>query len=176
MDRVVLPEAAAVKHPVQPVQHEVGGDQEQQRLKPERQLRQRAMAVVVECDQVVGVVNVEHHAGAEHQQPDAKHAGEHRHEEPVADVGDELALRHHGLPGLQAQKCESTVKTTASPIVTGTTFAIVWPSISTTSRGKLDIATSCERRVWSIRWRLRSRKSVDAHRPGTTWDTLNPMT
>ena len=34
-------------------------------------------------------------------------------------------LRHHGFPGLQAQKCVSTEKTSASPIVTGTTLAIV---------------------------------------------------
>ena len=34
-------------------------------------------------------------------------------------------LRHHGVPGLQAQKCESTENTTASTIVIGTTFSIV---------------------------------------------------
>ena len=55
-------------------------------------------------------------------------------------------LRHHGLPGLQAQKCESTVNTTASAIVIGTTLAIVWPTISMTSIGKLDMAASLDRR------------------------------
>jgi hypothetical protein len=53
-------------------------------------------------------------------------------------------LRHQGLPGLQAQKCASTENTSASAIVTGTTLAIVWPSISTTSRGKLDMAASSD--------------------------------
>src|SRR5437764_12891273 len=48
-------------------------------------------------------------------------------------------LRHHGMPGLQAQKWLRTENTTASPIVIGTTFSIVWPSISMTSRGRLDM-------------------------------------
>ena len=54
-------------------------------------------------------------------------------------------MRHHGLPGLQAQKCESTVNTRASPIVTGTTFAMVWPIISMTSMGKPDMTASRDR-------------------------------
>ena len=92
MDRVIFPEPGAVEHPVQPVQHEVGGDQEHQRLRPFRQLRQRAVAVFIEGDQVVGVVDVEDGGGADHQQPDAEHPRESRREEPVDDVGDDLAL------------------------------------------------------------------------------------
>lgn len=34
MDRVIFPESATVKHPVQPIQHEVRQDQEQQPLEP----------------------------------------------------------------------------------------------------------------------------------------------
>ena len=59
MDRMVFPKSAAVKHAVQPVQHEVGRNEEQYRLPPERKLRQRPMAIVVECDQFVDLVNVE---------------------------------------------------------------------------------------------------------------------
>ena len=70
MDGVVSPEPAAMEHAVQPVHHEIGSDQEQDRLQPQRQRRQRAMAVVVEGDQVVGIANPEQQAGAEHQQPD----------------------------------------------------------------------------------------------------------
>ena len=55
-------------------------------------------------------------------------------------------LRHQGLPGLQDQKCESTVNTRASAIVIGTTFAIVWPTTSMTSIGKPDMTTSFNRR------------------------------
>src|SRR5438874_10511071 len=51
-------------------------------------------------------------------------------------------LRHQGLPGLQAQKCVSTVKTRASAIVTGTTWAIACPSIAMTSMGRFDIEAS----------------------------------
>src|ERR1700687_3906269 len=53
-------------------------------------------------------------------------------------------LRHQGVPGLQAQKCVSTENTRATAIVIGTTLAIVWPSISTTSRGRLDISASSD--------------------------------
>ncbi len=53
-------------------------------------------------------------------------------------------LRHQGVPGLQAQKCVSTENTSASTIVMGTTLAIVWPSISTTSSGKSDMAASSD--------------------------------
>ena len=48
-------------------------------------------------------------------------------------------LRHQGLPGLQAQKWVSTENTSASATVTGTTLAMVWPSISTISVGRLDM-------------------------------------
>src|SRR6266702_6003451 len=41
-------------------------------------------------------------------------------------------LRHQGLPGLQAQKWVATENVSASPRVTGTTLAMVWPNISTT--------------------------------------------
>ena len=70
MDRVVLPELAAVEQPVQPVQHEVRQHEEQYRLRPQRQLRQRAVAVVVEGDQLVGIVDVEDEARADHQKAD----------------------------------------------------------------------------------------------------------
>ena len=55
VDSVVFPEPAAMEHAVQPVHHEIGRDQEQDRLQPQWQPRQRAMAVVVEGDQFVGV-------------------------------------------------------------------------------------------------------------------------
>ena len=83
------------------------------------------MAVVVKRDQPVGVVDVEDDAGAEHHQADAEYPGKYRHEEPVAEVGEKLALAPPRRPGLQDQKWESTVNTTASPIVTGATFATV---------------------------------------------------
>src|SRR5260221_8606482 len=53
-------------------------------------------------------------------------------------------LRHQGVPGLQAQKWVSTENTRATAIVMGTTLAIVWPSISTTSRGRLDMSASSD--------------------------------
>ena len=125
-----------MEHAVQPVHHEIGQHQEQHRLQPQRQRRQRAMAVVVERDQFVGVMDPEHQAGAEHQKPDPEHAREQRHQEPVARSVTSSRLRHHGRPGLQAQKCASTENSSASASVTGTTLAMVWPSISTISIGQ----------------------------------------
>src|ERR1051325_7317004 len=53
-------------------------------------------------------------------------------------------LRHHGAPGLQAQKYDSTENNSASTMVIGTTLAMVCPNISTISSGKLDMAASPE--------------------------------
>ena len=50
------------------------------------------MAVVIEGNQPIGIVDVEEDACAQHQEADPDHAREYRHEEPVDDVGDELAL------------------------------------------------------------------------------------
>src|SRR5436305_6875573 len=50
------------------------------------------MAVVVKGDQLVGIMDVEDDAGAEHEQADTEYTREHRNDEPVANVGDELAL------------------------------------------------------------------------------------
>src|ERR1700753_1582776 len=51
-------------------------------------------------------------------------------------------LLHQGFPSLQAQKCVSTANTSPSTIVIGTTLVIVWPSISTISTGRLDMAAA----------------------------------
>src|ERR1700686_3005328 len=130
MDRVIFPESAAVKHPVQPVQHKIRQNQEQHGLEPQRQFGQRAVAVVVKGNEFVGVMNIKDDAGAEHEQPDPQHASEQRNEEPVKDVGDELALAPPRRAGIAGQKWVSTENTSASTIVMGTTLAIVWPSIS----------------------------------------------
>ncbi len=61
---------------VNPVHHDVRADQEDRRLQPERQLRQRAVAVVVELDQTFGGVDVEQERGANDQEPDAQVARE----------------------------------------------------------------------------------------------------
>src|SRR4029079_1983221 len=100
MDGVIFPERAAVKHAVKPVQHEVGRDEKQYPLQPERKLRQRSMAVVVECDQVIRLTDIEEDGGAKDQQPDAEDARKYRHEEPVADVGNEFALAPPGFAGI----------------------------------------------------------------------------
>lgn len=49
------------------------------------------MAIVIERDQSIGIMNPEYDAGAQYQQSDAEDAAEQRHKEPVDDVGDKLA-------------------------------------------------------------------------------------
>ncbi len=58
------------------------------------------MPVVVKGNQLVGVMNIKDHGGAEHQEPDPQHTCEHWNEEPVADVGDEFALAPPGRSGV----------------------------------------------------------------------------
>ncbi len=58
------------------------------------------MPVVVESDQLVGVLNAKDHGGQNHQQPDPEHAREQRHQEPVANIGGQLALAPPGRAGI----------------------------------------------------------------------------
>ena len=94
------------------------------------------MAVVVEGDQFVGIANPEHEAGAEHQQADPEDTREQRHQEPVAEVGDELALAPPGLAGIAGPEMRQHREHQRQRDVTGTTLAMVWPSISTISVGR----------------------------------------
>src|SRR6266849_4450927 len=55
------------------------------------------MSVLIKGDQKEDVANIENDAGAHHHQPDAEYAGKYRHEKPVADVCDKLALAPPGL-------------------------------------------------------------------------------
>src|SRR4030088_1157702 len=82
-------------------------------------------------------------------------------------------LRHQGLPGLQAQKWVNTEKISARTIVIGTTLAIVWPSISTTSRGKLDIAPHPIRNASDTFLCLRSGESETGRYSRDLWKQRN---
>jgi len=77
------------------------------------------MAIVVKGNQVVGVINLEEYAGADHQQPDPQHAPEQRNEKPVTDVGDELALAPPRRSGIAGPEWVSTENTRASAIRDG---------------------------------------------------------
>src|SRR5882724_177555 len=92
MDRVIFPEAAAVEQAMQPIEHEVRQNQEQHTLEPQRQLGQRAMAVVVKRDERVGIMDSKDDSGAEDEESNPQYAREQRNEEPVTDVGDEFAF------------------------------------------------------------------------------------
>ena len=92
VDGVIAPQPLAVESAVNPVHHEIRADQEDHRLQPERQSRERAVAIVVEGDQTFGSVNVEQECGSNDQEPDAQVAREQRNDEPVTKVGNEIAL------------------------------------------------------------------------------------
>ncbi|MGY4282272.1 hypothetical protein ACVWXO_001492 [Bradyrhizobium sp. LM2.7] len=60
------------------------------------------MTIVVEGDEIVGVVDIEDDACADDQEPNPHGAGEHRNEEPIAHVGDDFPLsppRRAGIAG-----------------------------------------------------------------------------
>src|SRR5258705_9190867 len=79
-------------------------------------------------------------------------------------------LRHHGVPGLQAQKWVSTENTRANTIVIGTTLAIVWPNISTTSRGKFGMATSSDQVSQGYPFVLKEPSIKSRRRPRARYD------
>ena len=80
-----------------PVHHHVGAGQEDARLQPERQLRERAMPVVVELDQSLGGGDVEQERRPHDQEADAQIARKQWDDEPVAEIGDQFALAPPGL-------------------------------------------------------------------------------
>src|SRR5262249_19333963 len=102
MDRVILPERPAMKHAVQPVHHEIRRDEEDRRLQPNGQLRQRTMPVVIELDEGLRRGDAEQDGSADDQETDAQVAREQRDDEPIADVRDEPAFappRWSGITG-----------------------------------------------------------------------------
>src|SRR6266404_1236260 len=102
MDRVIFPEAATVEQAVQPIEHKVRQNQEQHALEPQRQLGQRAVAVVVKRDERVGIMDSKDDAGAEDEESNPQYARKQRNEEPVANVSNELAFappRFAGIAG-----------------------------------------------------------------------------
>ena len=137
MDRVIAPHRRTMKDAVDPVHHEVG--RRPGRWPPAattaiapagRGRRRRTRSVLRRGD-------AEQQRGAEHQEPDAQIAREQRDDEPVAEIGDELALAPpRAGPDCRPRRCASTENTSASAIVTGTTLARVWPSISMISVGR----------------------------------------
>src|SRR5215471_20464606 len=54
------------------------------------------MPILVERDERLSIVDIEHDARAKHQQPDPHYTAENRHEKPVDNIGDEFALTPPG--------------------------------------------------------------------------------
>lgn len=69
---------------------------EKDRLRPQRHGGERAEAVVVEFNQIVGAVNVVDVGRAHHHQSDTHKAHHQRDHEPAADAGDDLTLAPPG--------------------------------------------------------------------------------
>ena len=68
------------------------------------------MAVLVECDQTVGRRNAEQNGGSGNEHPDAQITREHRNEEPVAEVSDEIPLVPPRLAGIARPKVRQPSK------------------------------------------------------------------
>ena len=83
-----------------PVHHDIGAEQEDRRLRPERQLRQRAVPVIIERDQPLAGGDAEEERGADHEEADAQIAGEQRNEKPIAKIGHQFPLAPPGAAGI----------------------------------------------------------------------------
>jgi hypothetical protein len=92
MHGVVLPQPPAVEKTVRPIGDDILADEENQHLYDERQRRERSVAVLVEGDQALGGSDVKEHGRASDEQADAEIAGNDWNKEPVAHIGDEVAL------------------------------------------------------------------------------------
>ncbi len=89
---VVLPQPRLMEEPVRPVEQELGAQQIDHELQPERQARDRTVAEFEERDEALLGVDAEQIDRQQHREADAAIAREHRHDEPVAKIGDETAL------------------------------------------------------------------------------------
>src|SRR5262245_48505770 len=89
---VILPQPRLVETPVYPVHHEIGGDEKENCLQPQRQVGKRSVTVVVEIDQPLRRGDIEQERSPEHQKADAQVSRKQGDKEPVAKVGQKLAL------------------------------------------------------------------------------------
>jgi hypothetical protein len=85
---------------VNPIEHKIRRDQIANRLEPERQSTERSVSVLEEVDDGLLAVDVKNQRGAEHQQADSQEAGENRHNEPVGQIGNDVAAAPPGLAGI----------------------------------------------------------------------------
>src|SRR6185312_14378713 len=92
MNRVVFPKLRIMEAAVNPIGEEIGDDHKRYSLEPQRHCRQGAKTVVVELYQVIGTMNAVDVRSAQHQHSDAQEARHDRDQEPVADVGHDLAF------------------------------------------------------------------------------------
>src|SRR5436305_2508506 len=96
MHGVVLPQPPAVEKTMRPIGDGILADEENQHLYDERQRGQRSMAVLVEGNQSVDGGDVKEYRSAGDEEADAEIASDDRNEEPVAEIGDEVALAPPG--------------------------------------------------------------------------------
>ena len=94
-----------------PVQDQVLADQEDHHLRGQRKRGERTVAIIVEVDQAVRGGDAEQERGADDKQADAQKAREDRDEEPVAKVGDQIALAPPRAARIAGPEVVSTVKT-----------------------------------------------------------------
>src|SRR5215475_16106940 len=100
---VIFPEVSPVKAAMDPICQEVRYDQKRQRLRPQRQARQWAKAIVIELHQRVSAVNPVQICRAHHHKADAYETRGKWDQEPIADVGDDLALAPPGTARIAAR-------------------------------------------------------------------------
>jgi hypothetical protein len=125
---------------VNPIQHEIRADEENRRLQPKRQHGKRSVPIVIEFDESLRAGDAKESRGTEHKKADAQIAREQRDKEPLAKIVDSSRLRHHGRPGLQAQRKVRSVKAASSAIDTGTILTNVTPTLCRTAIASSNMA------------------------------------
>jgi hypothetical protein len=81
-----------MKDPMTPVHDYVSPHEEDGRLQPQGQGRQRAVPILIERDQSISSADSKQQRRAHNQEPDAQVTRQQRNDEPIANIGHKLAL------------------------------------------------------------------------------------
>src|SRR5262245_2598601 len=92
VDGVIFPHRRAMEEAMAEIHDQVSADEEDDRLQPQRQSRERPVPVLVERNQVICRGYTEQQHGADDQEPDAQITRDQRDDETIANIGRQIEL------------------------------------------------------------------------------------
>ena len=93
MNGVILPKNRhAVEPAMAPIHDEVFADQKDESLREKRKRGKRPVAILIEGNQTVGGRDMQHKCSSGDEKPDAQKTGDHGNEEPITQIGYQVAL------------------------------------------------------------------------------------